>query len=149
VLSKDDLYSPRQFDTVEIQASQPVSLHVIAQAANTYFKIIKDLNPQIKFYHLPAGTYQISIPKGSSTAFYERYDKLMAEWLARKNDSVYTVKKGDTLTGIAARFNVPFKALTIWNLISSKKIAPGDKLYIFSDSLKSGSKSDNSVDPSP
>ena len=149
VLSKDDLYSPRQFDTVEIQASQPVSLHVIAQAANTYFKIIKDLNPQIKFYHLPAGTYQISIPKGSATAFYERYDKFIAEWLALKNNSVYTVKKGDTLTGIAARFNVPFKALTIWNSISSRKIVPGDKLYIFSDSLKSGSKSDNSIDPSP
>lgn len=149
VLSKDDLYSPRQFDTVEIQSSQPVSLHVIAQAADTYFKIIKDLNPQIKFYHLPAGTHQISIPKGSATAFYERYDKLMAEWLALKNNSVYTVKKGDTLTGIAARYNVPFKALTIWNSISNRKIAPGDKLYVFSDSLKSGSKSDNSVDPSP
>ena len=149
VLSKDDLYSPRQFDTVEIQASQPVSLHVIAQAADTYFKIIKDLNPQIKFYHLPAGTYQISIPKGSANAFYERYDKLMAEWLALKNNSVYTVKKGDTLTGIAARFNVPFKALTIWNSISNRKIVPGDKLYVFSDSLKSGSKSDNSADPSP
>lgn len=149
VLSKDDLYSPRQFDTVEIQASQPVSLHVIAQAADTYFKIIKDLNPQIKLYHLPAGTYRISIPKGSATAFYERYDKLMAEWLALKNNSVYTVKKGDTLTGIAARFNVPFKALTIWNSINSRKIVPGDKLYVFSDSLKSGSKSDNSADPSP
>ncbi len=149
VLSKDDLYSPSQFDTVEIQTSQPVSLHVIAQAANTYFKIIKDLNPQIKFYHLPVGTHQISLPKGSATAFYERYDKLVAEWLALRNDSVYTVKKGDTLTGIAARFNVPFRALTIWNSIGTRKIAPGDKLYVFSDSLKSGSKSDKSVDPSP
>jgi peptidoglycan endopeptidase LytE len=73
----------------------------------------------------------------------------MAEWLALKNNSVYTVKKGDTLTGIAARFNVPFKALTIWNSISNRKIVPGDKLYVFSDSLKSGSKSDNSADPSP
>jgi membrane-bound lytic murein transglycosylase D len=149
VLSKDDLYSPRQFDTVEIKAGQPIPLQVIAQAANTYFKVIKDLNPQIKYYHLPAGTYQIHIPIGSSVGFPERYDKLMREWFALKNDSIYTVKKGDTLTGIASRFNVPFKALTIWNPGSGRKIAPGDKLYIFPDSFKSGDGKDNPVTPSP
>jgi len=150
VLSKDDLYLPRQFDTVEIQAIQPVPLHIIAQAAHTYFKVIKDLNPQIKYYHLPAGTYQINIPKGSSDGFRERYDKLVVEWFALRNDSVYTVKKGDSLTGIASRFNVPYKALTIWNSMgSSKKIAPGDKLYIFADRPKSADTSEKTVELSP
>lgn len=146
--SKDDLYLPIQFDTVVIKAGQPIPLHVIAQAAHTYFKVIKDLNPQIKFYYLPAGTYQIHIPKGSAAGFADRYDKLLAEWTAVKKDSIYTVKKGDTLTGIAARFNIPYKALTIWNPGSSRKIVPGDKLYIFSDSLKSGGNSANPVEPS-
>ena len=150
VLSKDDLYLPRQFDTVEIQAIQPVPLRIIAQAAHTYFKVIKDLNPQIKYYHLPAGTYQINIPKGSSDGFRERYDKLVVEWFALRNDSVYTVKKGDSLTGIASRFNVPYKALTIWNSMgSSKKIAPGDKLYIFADRPKSADTSEKTVELSP
>jgi len=150
ILSKNDLYLPRQFDTVEIQALQPLPLHIIAQAANTYFKIIKDLNPQIKYYHLPAGTYQMNLPKGSSNGFRERYDKLIAEWFALKNDCVYTVKKGDSLTGIASRFNVPYKALTIWNSIgSSRKIAPGDRLYIFADLPKSVDTSDKTVEPSP
>ncbi|MFA7176882.1 MAG: LysM domain-containing protein, partial [Smithellaceae bacterium] len=52
--------------------------------------------------------------------------------------SVYVVKKGDTLTGIAKRFNVPYRALTIWNPGGGRKLSPGDKLYIFSDSLKEG-----------
>jgi membrane-bound lytic murein transglycosylase D len=150
VLSKNDLYLPRQFDTIEIRAGQPIPLHIIAQAANTNFKVIKDLNPQIKYYHLPAGTYQMNIPKGSSNGFRERYDKLIAEWFALKNDCVYTVKKGDSLTGIASRFNIPYKALTIWNSIgNSKKIAPGDRLYIFADRLKSVDTSDKTVEPSP
>ena len=142
VLSKDDLYLPRQFDTVEIKASQPVPLHIIAQAANTYFKVIKDLNPQIKYYHLPAGTCQINIPKGSATAFPERYNKFITEWLILKKDSVYYVRKGDSLTGIAARFNVPYRSLVIWNRISNgRKVTPGEKLYIFSDDFKMMNKS--------
>jgi membrane-bound lytic murein transglycosylase D len=150
VLSKSDLYLPRQFDTVEIKASQPVPLHVIAQAANTYFKVIKDLNPHIKLYHLPAGTYPVNIPRGCAAGFPERYNQLVTEWFALKKDSVYTVKKGDTLTGIASRFNVPFKALIIWNRITNgRKIAPDEKLYIFSDTLKSVSKPDKAVESTP
>lgn len=137
-LSKSDLYAPRHTETVEIKAPEPVPLHIIAGAANTYFKIIKDLNPQIKYYSLPAGTYSIHIPAGQAEGFSKRYDKLLADWIALKNNSVYVVKKGDTLTGIAKQFNVPYKALTIWNAGGSKKISPGDKLYIFSDSLKKG-----------
>ena len=148
VLSKSDLYLPREFDTVEIKAGKPIPLHIIAQAARTYFKIIKELNPQIKYYHLPAGTRQIRIPKGCADGFPERYDKLIAEWFSRINDSVYTVKKGDSLTGIAARFDVPFKALLIWNAMNAtRKIAPGDKLYIFSDTLQSVSGQANPAGP--
>lgn len=147
VLSRNDLYLPRQFDRVEIQTRQPIPLDIIAQAANTYFKIIKDLNPQIKYYHLPSGKYQINIPMGSSMGFYERYDKLVTEWLDLKNNSIYTVKKGDSLSSISARFNVPYKALTIWNNLSrGNKITPGDKLYIFADGLKTGDIPDKATD---
>ena len=145
VLSKEDLYLPRQFDKVEITASQPVPLHIIAQAANTYFKVIKELNPHIKNYHLPAGTYELGIPKGAAAGFRERYDKLIKEWLSRKKDFVYSVKKGDNLSSVAARFNVPLRALMIWNGISNgKRIVPGDKLYIYSENFKAVNKSDHS-----
>lgn len=136
-LSKPDLYEPRKFDLVDVKASQPVPLHLLAQAANTQFKVIKDFNPQIKFYHLPAGQHQIHIPLGLSDGFLQRYEMLVAEWMSSKNDFVYVVKKGDTLSGIAARFNVPYRALLVWNRIGSgKKINPGEKLFIFSDDFK-------------
>ena len=141
VLGRDDLYWPRSFDVVEISASQPVPLIVIAQAANTYHKVIKELNPEIRLYHLPAGTRQIHIPKGSADGFPGRYEKLIKDWNSRKGEYAYTVRKGDTLTGIASRFNVPYKALIIWNRMSNgKKIAPGSKIYIFTDNFKAVNK---------
>ncbi|MBP7342841.1 MAG: transglycosylase SLT domain-containing protein [Smithellaceae bacterium] len=149
-LAPDDLYSARRFEIVEIKAVQPVPLHILAQAANTTFKTIKDLNPQIKYYHLPSGACRLAVPPGSSAGFAWRYEKLFAEWLKTRNDFVYTVKRGDTLTGIAARFNVPYRALLIWNRLSrGSKIFPGDKLYIFSNDFKTGNLSSPAANPAP
>lgn len=141
VLGKNDLYQPPLYDIVEITAGQPVPLHIIAEAAKTHFKVIKDLNPDIRLYHLPAGTRQVHIPAGTANEFPARYESLIKEWNSRKNEYAYTVKKGDSLYGIAARFGVPVKALMIWNkLWNGKKIAPGDKIYIFSDNFKTVNK---------
>ncbi|MEN6330936.1 MAG: LysM peptidoglycan-binding domain-containing protein, partial [Smithella sp.] len=106
---------------------------LVAQAANTYFKVIKDLNPHLKKYYLPAGKHQILIPKGSAADFDKRYEKLLQQWHDEKKENVYIIKKGDKLSTIAARFKVPVKAIVIWNGITySKKMEPGDKLIIFS-----------------
>ena len=136
-LSKEDLYQQIPFDSVEISASQPVPIHIVAQAAKTYFKIIKDLNPHIKNYYIPAGRWQIMIPKGSAGGFHERYESLLQQWLTEKKERIYIVKQGDNLSNISAHFNVPVKAIMIWNGINNgKKVSPGDKLIIFSKSFK-------------
>jgi spore germination protein YaaH len=77
------------------------------------------------------------IPKGSAAGFAERYYSLLQQWLTERKESVYTIKKGDNLSNIAARFNVPVKAIMIWNGITNgKKVTPGDKLIIFSKNQK-------------
>lgn len=131
-LAKDDLYQPLQFDQVEIFCPEPVPVSLVAEAANTYFKVIKDLNPHLKNYCLPAGRHQILIPKGAAAGFDKRYENLLQQWQDEKKENVYIIKKGDKLSTIAARFKVPMKAIVIWNGITySKKMVPGDKLYIF------------------
>jgi len=133
-LTEEDLYKPVQFDRVEITANQPVPLYIIAQAANTYFKVIKDLNPHIKNYYLPAGKHDLLVPKGTASGFSERYGNLLKQWLNEKVKSVYSVKKGDSLSTIAKRFNVSVKAIMIWNGISNAKdVSSGDQLFIFSN----------------
>jgi len=133
-LTEEDLYKPVQFDRVEITVNQPVPIYIIAQAANTYFKVIKDLNPHIKNYYLPAGKHNLSLPKGTAFGFSERYENLLKQWLDEKVKAVYTVKKGDNLSTVAKRFNVSVKAIMIWNGISNAKdVSSGDKLFIFSN----------------
>jgi membrane-bound lytic murein transglycosylase D len=139
-LKEDDLYKPLLFDTIEITINDPVPIHVIAKAANTYFKVIKDLNPHIKNYHLYPGKYNILIPRGASSGFINRYDSLLKQYVEEKGRSVYTVKNGDSLYIIAKRFNVSLKAIMLWNGISNgKNVSPGDQLLIFTESEKPAS----------
>jgi LysM repeat protein len=67
----------------------------------------------------------------------------MSQWLAEKKELIYIVKKGDNLSTVAARFNVPVKAIMIWNSITNgKKIAPGDKLFIFTNNFQQANTDD-------
>jgi LysM repeat protein len=133
-LTEEDLYKPVQFDRVEITADQLVPLFIIAQAATTYFKVIKDLNPHIKNYYLSAGKHNLLLPKGMASGFSERYENILKTWNDEKEKSVYIVKNGDNLSTIAKRFNVSVKAIMIWNGISkAQNVSVGDQLFIFSN----------------
>ena len=77
-LTEEDLYKPMQFDRVEINSESACStVYIIAQAANTYFKVIKDLNPHIKNYYLSAGKHNLLLPKGTASGFSERYENIL------------------------------------------------------------------------
>lgn len=135
--SKGDLYSEVQFDSVEITARETVPIYIIAQAAKTYFKVIKDMNPHFTGYHLPAGKHKVLIPKGAGAGFPERFEALMSQWQDEKKQRIYIFKKGDKLSAVAARFHVSSKAIRLWNGIGSdQNIPPGSRLYIFSTKVQ-------------
>ena len=131
-LTDQDLYPPLQFDRVHIECFQDTPIQVIAQAADTHFKAIKDLNPEIRGHFLAAGMHSLLIPKGAADGFHARFKQLLQKWLADNQERVYVVKNGDNLTTIAKRFDVPLPALMIWNRLDGKKpIHPGDRLVIY------------------
>ena len=136
-LARGDLYPEVQFDRVEITSREAVPLYIIAEAAKTYFKVIKDMNPHFTSYYLPAGKHKLLIPKGAAVGFSERFDTMMSQWQAEKNERIYIFKKNDNLSDVAARFNVSVKAIRLWNGISTgKNISPGSKLFIFSSKFQ-------------
>jgi membrane-bound lytic murein transglycosylase D len=131
-LKAEDLYAHEPFDPVEITCPQDTPIQLIAEAAKTDFKAIKDLNPEIRGYYLSAGTHRLLLPAGSADGFQARFTTLSNQWLADRQTHVYTVRKGDNLSSLAERFGVPLQALLIWNRISAKEpVKPGDLLVIF------------------
>lgn len=135
-LTAEDLYAPESFDAIDLTLTRETPIQLVAEAAKTDFKIIKDLNPETRGYYLPAGTHRLSLPAGSADGFQDRLAALFHQWLADRKTRVYVVKEGDSLSSLAERFAVPLHALLIWNRISAKKtIHPGDRLVIFPNRL--------------
>jgi len=144
--TKADLYPPLQFDRIRLECFQETPISIVAQAADTYFKMIKDLNPEIRGHYLAAGSHWLLIPPGAASGFQERFKKLVDQWTAENQERIYVVREGDNLSTIAERFNVPLPALIIWNRLDNKKhIYPGDRLVIYSvasDSLEGEQEND-------
>ena len=125
-------YPPLSFDTVEVDCFQEVPIRLIAAAAGTYFKTIKDLNPHIRGHYVQAGHLQINLPAGHPGGFQQRLDDMIAQHNNSKERRIYIVRQDDTLSGIADRFDVPLAALMIWNRIDLKQtLHPGDRLVIY------------------
>jgi len=131
-LRKQDLYPPLSFDRVQIKASDSIPLQLIAQAASTHFKKIKDLNPELRRTALPRGTRYVLISKGSAKGFHSRLAPLVKKYQAnRPKRTTYVVKGGDHLSGIAKRHGVKVSDLRRWNHLKNKQhIYPGQRLVV-------------------
>jgi hypothetical protein len=96
------------------------------------FKVIKDLNPEIRGHFLAPGNHSILIPKCAADGFHHRFKTLLDQWIATARQRIYVVRQGDNLSTISQRFDVPLPALVIWNHLENKKhIHPGDELVIY------------------
>jgi len=131
-LSEQDFYPPMEFDQIQLACSQDTPIRIIAEAAKTHFKAIKDLNPEIRGHYLAQGSHTLLIPKGSPQDFHHQYQKLLLQWMASREEAIYIVKEGDNLSLIADRFNIPLASLLIWNRLDLRAaIYPGDRLIIY------------------
>ena len=133
-LEPEDYYPPLKFRVIELTCWDETSLAVVAQAAQTDFKRIKDLNPELRGHYLAAGTYTLLIPETTDSGFHDRFKTLHDEWAQKRKERVYVVKPGDNLSTIAEQFRVPLPAILIWNRINiNQPIHPGDRLIIYPD----------------
>ncbi len=131
-LAAEDAYAPLRFETVEVDCFQETPLRLLAQAADTSFKTIKDLNPHLRGHYLQAGRHAVRVPPGGGDHFSERFQKLLSDHVEEREQRIYVVQEGDNLSAIADRFKVPLAALLIWNRIDLKKnLQPGDHLVIY------------------
>ena len=131
VLEEQDYYLP--FDAEEVEVSVPALLHmqIIAEAAQTNFRTIKELNPDLRGYYLPRGKHTLLIPRQGVEEFAQRLSASLDKG-SEGIKSTYVVKEGDSLSAIAQKLAVPLPALMKWNGITkADMIFAGQKLVYF------------------
>lgn len=130
-LEPDEFYPPRAFATVPFDALTELPLRLVAEASGTDFKTVKDLNPHIRGYYLTAGSHRLNIPPDGEAGFEKRLRALAASDARTRDRRLYRVQEGDSLSGIAKKFDVPLAALLIWNRIPiNAVIHPGQRLIV-------------------
>ena len=131
-LQDKDYYLPIRSASVELTCYEETSLTVVAQAAQTDFKRIKDLNPELRGHYLAAGNHTLAVPESTPLGFQERFNLAHQEWSQQRRARIYIVQSGDNLSTIAKQFRVPLAALLIWNRIDlNGPLHPGDRLIIY------------------
>ncbi len=112
--------------------------------------VLKTLNPQYRHDIIPGSPetqYVLCLPSDYSLAYIDYQDSIPrfnAETLLKEDQltvsptplpepefTVYKVRKGDTLTGIAKRKRVTVTNIKQWNGLHSSQIFPGQRLKIF------------------
>lgn len=134
-LAPEDLYKPVDADQIQISCPYRINVMLIAKAAKTYYKTIRDLNPEIKGSFMDKGQYRIMLPKGSLSGFNARFtavlndNNLLHLYGMRKT---HVVKAGESLSNLAARYGVRPETLMKWSALESDDITPGMKITIYS-----------------
>ncbi len=129
-LEAEDLYPPERAAVVEFELKRAVPILIVARAAGTDVKAVKDLNPEIRGFELPPGPHRLRIPAGAEAGFVRRLAEAAAR-LPAPHEVLYTVQEGDTLTAIAERHGVSVAEIAAWNRLDPKKaIRPGMRLKL-------------------
>lgn len=108
---------PLAYDTVRVPGA--VSLSAVARAAGTDRETVMDLNPHlIRGRTPPDRAYPIRIPAGTATKFAVAFPSIHQAEAARASVASATrhrVRRGETLTHIAKRYDVSVRDIQRWN----------------------------------
>ena len=141
--------SPLPIATDTITVRRIMHFEQISSTIGLPIEMLRKLNPQYKLDIIPATTksYALTLPSQFVSQYIEREQEIFSkdstylkEYINPANIDkkklerpgfTYTVKKGDTLSGIAARYRVSVKNLMRWNnLRSANSLRIGQKLRI-------------------
>ena len=124
----DDLGQTYTYDVVLVNGM--LSMETAAELAGVDLAIIKNLNPSVRKATLPDGTdaFPLKIPAGTYQQFVSAFNALPDEDKVAPTE--YTIRSGDTLAGIARRFETTVAELQATNSIRNHLIFPGQIVMI-------------------
>jgi membrane-bound lytic murein transglycosylase D len=139
---------PIAVDTVMID--RPLHLEQVSSTLDIDIELLKMLNPEYILQIIPATTksYPLTLPAELFTEFHRQRDSIFAkdsiylkEYVVHANIekkkheappvTMHTVKKGDTLSGIAKKYGCSVSQLMKWNnLKNANSLRIGQRLKV-------------------
>ncbi|TAN43752.1 MAG: LysM peptidoglycan-binding domain-containing protein [Nitrospirae bacterium] len=124
-----EYHKPLAYDEVALES--PVDIDVIAKCAGTTVAVIRELNPELRRWCTPINVsqYTVKVPAGSREAFLSNLARIPET--ERVSMTAYTVKKGETVKGIAKKTGVPSNVILAMNSLgSASQVKAGQVLNI-------------------
>ncbi|HET9134755.1 MAG TPA: LysM peptidoglycan-binding domain-containing protein [Gemmatimonadales bacterium] len=120
--------APFPLDSVVVDGG--VGLDLIAKLADTTLAAIRELNPHILRAVTPPGSrYPVRVPGGTAERVAERYAAMPP--VERPAMATHVVRRGETLSGIAARYGISQSLLKAANRSArARALQIGTTLYI-------------------
>ncbi|MCE1189039.1 MAG: LysM peptidoglycan-binding domain-containing protein [Ignavibacteria bacterium] len=122
----------KPFDYETVKVNEAVDLGYLAQCAGVSMEDLQDLNPELTQNCTPAqypGGYSLKLPKGTSQKFLASAVNIPDKY--KRNFAFHSVKKGETLKSIAAKYGVSVGALADANNVAVRtKLKRGYQLKI-------------------
>lgn len=128
LLPKGAGYSAHKLDRVDIKLTNSLPLLMVAEAAGFTYREFKKFNPSYISDEIPAGSHTFKVPQGNGREFQVRVEALDSSY--KPSFSYHRVSKGETLTGIASRYNVSAMDLKAWNNLEDTNVKIGQNLKI-------------------
>ncbi len=130
----DDTVAPRLLPCDTVMIPESIDLKVLAEANGVDLDSLLELNPELVHAVTPPNFdgegYPLRVPAGMGKAFVESYKELPAS--AKLTWTFHTVRRGETLSGIARRYGVNLGSLRLANDFSrrTRRVRAGTTLMI-------------------
>ncbi len=128
---KPPVWDSSWLETTTITLKGPEAIYSLANAGEITRKMLRTLNPELKRWSTPpVQNYALRVP---SEAVRKRLEFAMTTGKIGKfrNFARYRVRRGDTLSQIASRFQVGIRPIMrLNNLASARRIWPGQMLIM-------------------
>ncbi|BDG02716.1 lytic transglycosylase domain-containing protein [Anaeromyxobacter oryzae] len=127
--SPDEIEREKWVDYEEVKIPQATLLSVLARAAGVSERDILDLNPELRRACTPPRPYRLKIPQAQAEVFAKSWPAMQSQ--VRLTFAGHVIRRGDTLSGIAARYGVPVQGIVEMNgLKGHKHLRVGTELLI-------------------
>jgi len=120
-----------EIETEDITIDKQVHLETVSKHLEVSYRLLKDLNPALRYNYTPNGAYTLKVPKGKGTVLLSKLGDIPAWHPPVSAYAKHRVVKGESLSVIARRYRTSVRAIMAMNGLKSRHyIKVGWKLKI-------------------